>query len=60
MKLKDLLQKIETDNRIMLINSHGEEFYPAYSQLDRYGECFVVDIIARDKEVISINIKQEE
>ncbi|SCJ99031.1 Uncharacterised protein [uncultured Clostridium sp.] len=59
MKLKELLEYIDTYNKIKIKNG-GEEFYPPYAELNRYGEYYVTGINAENSFVISISISAEE
>lgn len=61
MKLKELLEYISTYNNIKVKNiDSGEEFFPPYAELNRYGEYYVTEINAENRLIISISIKREQ
>ncbi|CAM2079623.1 MAG: Phage protein [uncultured Clostridium sp.] len=61
MKLKELLEYISTYNKVRIRNiDNGEEFFPPYAELNRYGEYYVTEINAESSCVITISIKGEE
>ena len=61
MKLKELLEYISTYNKIKIRNlDPGEEFFPQYAELNRYGEYYVTEINAENSFIITISIKSEQ
>ena len=61
MKLKELLEYISTYNKIRIRNiDNGEEVFPPYAELNRYGEYYVTEINAENSCAITISIKGEE
>ena len=61
MKLKELLEYISTYNNIKIKNiDNGEEFFPPYAELNRYGEYYVTEINAENSFIITISIKGEQ
>lgn len=60
MKLKDLLENINTSNKIMLSASNGEEFFPSFAGLFRYQEHYIKFIQSYDKGLLLIGISEEE
>lgn len=61
MKLKEILEYISTYNNIKIKNiDHGEEFFPPYAELNRYGEYYVTEINAENRFIIAVSIKREQ
>lgn len=61
MKLKEILEYINTYNNIKIKNiDHGEEFFPPYAELNRYGEYYVTEINAENRFIIAVSIKREQ
>lgn len=61
MKLKEILEYISIYNNIKIKNiDHGEEFFPPYAELNRYGEYYVTEINAENRFIIAVSIKREQ
>lgn len=41
-------------------NNLEEEFFPAYAELNRYGEYYITEINAENSFIITISIKSEQ
>lgn len=61
MKLKEILEYINTYNNIKIKNiDNGEEFFPPYAELNRYGEYYVTEINTENRFIIAVSIKREQ
>jgi len=57
LQLKHILPYINTYERIRFKLWNGEEFYPTYSEIRNFEECYVVDIGVFNADSIIVELK---
>lgn len=57
LKVKNILEEINTGNKIRIANSYGEEYYPSYAELIRIQEHEVCSISAYDKGILLLEVE---